>query len=115
MYIDEMPITASGSQPEVRMYDINRIESLDGPQGTLFGGSAQSGTMRVITNQPDPSQFEGAVGVTVKQGPDTGLSHDVNAMINIPFADDRPLFALPALQRRIQASSITSSVTRQIC
>jgi len=94
MYIDEMPITASGSQPEVRMYDINRIESLDGPQGTLFGGSAQSGTMRVITNQPDPSQFEGAVDVTFKQGPDTGLSHDVNAMINIPFADDRAAFRL---------------------
>lgn len=89
MYIDEMPITASGSQPEVRMYDISRVESLDGPQGTLFGGSAQSGTLRVITNQPDPSQFEAGIDLTLKQGPDTGLSNDVSAMVNLPFGDNR--------------------------
>ena len=94
MYIDEMPITASGDQPEVRMYDINRIESLDGPQGTLYGGSAQSGTLRVITNQPDPSQFEAAFAVTLKQGPDTGLSDDVSAMVNLPFGDGKGAFRL---------------------
>ena len=94
MYIDEMPITASGSQPEVRMYDINRIESLDGPQGTLFGGSAQSGTLRVITNQPDVTQLEGSVDVSLRQGPDTGLSNDVSAMINLPFADNQAAFRL---------------------
>ncbi|MDH5345584.1 MAG: TonB-dependent receptor, partial [Gammaproteobacteria bacterium] len=94
MYIDEMAVTASGSQPEVRMYDINRIESLDGPQGTLYGGSAQSGTLRVITNQPDPSQFEGSVDLTVRQGPDTGLSHDISGMINLPLADNRAALRL---------------------
>ncbi len=94
MYIDEMPITASGSQPEVRMYDINRIESLDGPQGTLYGGSAQSGTLRIITNQPDPSQLEGGIAVSLRQGPDTGLSNDVSGMINLPFADNQAAFRL---------------------
>ena len=94
MYIDEMPITTSGSQPEVRLYDINRIESLDGPQGTLFGGSAQSGTLRVITNQPDTSQLEGRVEVSLRQGPDTGLSDDVSGMINLPFADNQAALRL---------------------
>jgi iron complex outermembrane receptor protein len=89
MYLDEMPITTTGSQPEVRMYDINRVESLEGPQGTLFGGSAQSGTLRVITNQPDPTQFEAGAAVQLKQGPDTGFSHDVSGMLNLPFGDGK--------------------------
>jgi outer membrane receptor protein involved in Fe transport len=94
MYIDEMPISSTGTQPEVRMYDIARIESLDGPQGTLYGGSAQSGTIRVITNQPDVSQFEAAVDVTLRQGGDSGLSHDVNAMVNLPFGEGKGAFRL---------------------
>lgn len=94
MYIDEMPISSTGTQPEVRMYDISRIESLDGPQGTLYGGSAQSGTIRIITNQPDVSQFEAAVDVTLKQGSDSGLSNDVNAMVNLPFGEGKGAFRL---------------------
>jgi outer membrane receptor protein involved in Fe transport len=94
MYIDEMPISSTGTQPEVRMYDIARIESLDGPQGTLYGGSAQSGTIRVITNQPDVSQFEASVDVTLRQGSDTGLSNDINAMVNLPFGEGKGAFRL---------------------
>lgn len=88
-YLDEMPITTTGSQPEVRMYDINRVESLEGPQGTLFGGSAQSGTLRVITNQPDPTQFEASAAVQLKSGDDAGFSHDVSGMVNLPFGEGR--------------------------
>ena len=95
IYVDEISVTTtSRSQPEVRIHDINRVEALDGPQGTLFGGSAQSGTLRIITNQPDPSQFEGTVDVTLKQGPDTGFSHDVGGVVNIPFADGRAAIRL---------------------
>jgi outer membrane receptor protein involved in Fe transport len=75
VYFDELPLTTTGGQPEIRMVDIARVEALIGPQGTLFGGSAQSGTLRVITNQPDPSLFEGIGEVTVKQGEDTAFSH----------------------------------------
>lgn len=87
MYLDEVPITTTGSQPEVRMVDINRVEALAGPQGTLFGGSAQSGTLRVITNQPDPTQFEASAEVTFRQGSDTASSHDVNGMLNLPMGE----------------------------
>ena len=58
VYFDEFPITSLGSQPDPYLVDIARIEALAGPQGTLFGASAQSGTLRIVTNQPDPTGFE---------------------------------------------------------
>lgn len=94
MYIDEMPMTVVGSQPDVRMVDIARVEALDGPQGTLFGGSAQSGTLRVITNQPRVDQFEAVVDVTLKQGPDTSLSHDVSGVLNLPIVEGKAALRL---------------------
>ncbi len=58
LYLDEQPITQSGRSPDPRFIDIERIEALRGPQGTLYGASSQSGTLRVITNKPDPSGFD---------------------------------------------------------
>ena len=57
LYLDEQPITQSGRSPDPRFIDIERIEALRGPQGTLYGASSQSGTLRVITNKPDPSRL----------------------------------------------------------
>ena len=58
LYLDEQPITQSGRNPDPRFIDIERIEALRGPQGTLYGASSQSGTLRVITNKPDPTGFD---------------------------------------------------------
>jgi iron complex outermembrane receptor protein len=89
LYFDELPLTTTGNQPEVRMIDINRVEALAGPQGSLFGGSAQAGTLRVITNQPDPDQFEVIGEVTVKQGENTSMSHEVSGVLNMPLAEGK--------------------------
>ena len=53
VYIDEMPVTANGFQPDVSVYDLDRIEVLRGPQGTLFGEGSLGGTVRMITPTPD--------------------------------------------------------------
>ena len=58
IYLDEQPLTQSALQPEIRLIDIERIEALPGPQGTLYGSSSQSGTLRYITNKPDPTGFD---------------------------------------------------------
>ena len=50
VYLDEISLTTTGSQPSIRMVDIERVEALSGPQGTLYGSDAQAGTMRIITN-----------------------------------------------------------------
>ena len=62
IYLDEIPITATdGSQPDIRMMDVARVEALSGPQGTQFGAAAQAGTLRIITNKPDPSSSRRAL------------------------------------------------------
>ncbi len=57
MYLDEQPITTIQGNLDIHLYDIARVEALAGPQGTLYGASSQAGTIRIITNKPDPSGF----------------------------------------------------------
>ncbi len=91
LYLDEQPITQSGRNPDPRLIDVARIEALRGPQGTLYGASSQSGTLRVITNKPDPGQFEGWANAQVSTTSDGGASHDVSGMLNLPLGDKAAL------------------------
>jgi iron complex outermembrane recepter protein len=87
LYLDEQPITQSGRSPDPRFIDIERIEALRGPQGTLYGASSQSGTLRVITNKPDTSGFDAwaEAQLTTVEGGSEG--YDVSGMINVPLGD----------------------------
>ena len=89
IYLDEQPITTISQQPELRMIDIHHIESLPGPQGTLFGSSSQAGTIRYITNKPDPARFSAEVGGSFGLTRGGESSQDVNGWVNIPLIDDR--------------------------
>ncbi len=89
LYLDEQPITQSGRSPDPRFIDIERIEALRGPQGTLYGASSQSGTLRVITAKPDPSGFDAWAEAQVTDTEDGGTGYDVSAMVNLPLAEDR--------------------------
>jgi iron complex outermembrane receptor protein len=57
-YLDEMPITTIQGALDIHVYDIERVEALAGPQGTLYGASSEAGTVRIITNKPDASAFK---------------------------------------------------------
>ena len=61
VYLDEQPVTTIGGTLDVHIYDIARIESLAGPQGTLYGASSEAGTIRIITNKPVLGEFSGRV------------------------------------------------------
>jgi len=89
IYLDEQPITTISQQPELRMIDIHHVESLPGPQGTLFGSSSQSGTMRYITNKPDTTNVYGQIEAkySVTSGGDP--SQDLSAWVNVPVIDDK--------------------------
>lgn len=89
IYLDEQPLTTGAQSPEIRPIDLERIETLAGPQGTLYGASSQSGTVRYIVAKPDTSQFDANVGggLHTIDGGDTGWDADV--MLNIPLIEDQ--------------------------
>ncbi|MDJ0813051.1 MAG: TonB-dependent receptor [Woeseiaceae bacterium] len=87
VYLDEQPITQSAAV-DPRLVDIERVEVLSGPQGTLYGSSSQSGTLRIVTNKPDPSRFEAFADATIKGMSEGDNSFDISGMVNIPLAED---------------------------
>jgi iron complex outermembrane recepter protein len=87
MYLDEQPITTIQGPIDVHMYDIARVEVLPGPQGTLYGASSESGTIRVITNKPDATRFAAGYdiqGNTVKNGTFGAIAE---GFVNLPITD----------------------------
>jgi len=89
IYLDETPVTSTnGASPDFRMLDIQRVEALNGPQGTLFGAAAQAGTLRVITNKPDASGFEASADAMLRSGDESDASHSISGMVNIPLVED---------------------------
>ena len=89
VYLDEAPITQAGLNPDPRLIDIERVEALSGPQGTLFGDASQSGTLRIITNKADPGGTDGWVegSLAVVQDSDD-LDNDLAGMLNLPLVKD---------------------------
>ncbi|MEO9131718.1 MAG: TonB-dependent receptor, partial [Sphingomonas sp.] len=88
VYLDEQPVTTVGGNLDVHVYDIARIESLAGPQGTLYGASSEAGTIRIITNKPDTSGFYGRVDGEVNTVNKGGIGGKLEGMVNMPFSQD---------------------------
>ena len=87
IYLDESPVTMIGDNLDVHVYDIERIESLSGPQGTLYGAASQAGNLRIITNKPS-SDFDTGFNVSLDTTSGGGLSNMVESFINIPLSDN---------------------------
>ena len=88
VYLDEQPITTINEILDIHAYDIARIETLAGPQGTLFGTSSQSGSLRIITNPPVIGEFEAGydLGGNFIDGGDGGYTAE--GFVNIPIKDN---------------------------
>ena len=94
-YLDDTPLTPPNEALLGRvvidptLYDLNRVEVLRGPQGTLYGSSSMGGTIKLVTNQPDPSGFALSAQAIASDTKDGGLNYTTNGMINIPLVDDK--------------------------
>jgi outer membrane receptor protein involved in Fe transport len=86
-YLDEQPLAQPGRNLDVYVADINRVEVLSGPQGTLFGASSQAGTVRLITNKPDPTGTYGNVKVGTSFTAGGEPSSNIEAMLNVPVSE----------------------------
>jgi outer membrane receptor protein involved in Fe transport len=112
IYIDETPVQGlgfGGGSPDLKLVDIERIEVLRGPQGTLYGGGSMSGTVRTLTQAPDTTTFEGRVRLGGSQTSGYGdFNSEAEAMINLPLADER--FALRGAVYRFDNSGYSRNV-----
>jgi iron complex outermembrane receptor protein len=89
VYLDEISVTTTGSQPSIRMVDIHSVEALSGPQGTLYGSDAQAGTLRIITNKPDVNNFEMVLDGSFRGGDDSDDSYEGSIVLNLPIIQDK--------------------------
>src|ERR1700733_5686667 len=93
-YLDDVPLTGPASAQnghvviDPDLYDLSRIEILRGPQGTLFGSGSMGGTVRMITNQPNLSQFQSTAQSVLSGTDGGGFNHKDNLMINLPLIND---------------------------
>jgi outer membrane receptor protein involved in Fe transport len=87
VYMDESPISLSLFTPDLELYDLNRVEVLRGPQGTLFGSGSIGGTVRYISNQPDLSDSYGDAEIGFSSIDDGGTGGNFRAMLNLPMGD----------------------------
>jgi iron complex outermembrane recepter protein len=101
VYIDELPISSNGNSTilDPSLYDVERIEFLRGPQGTLFGSGSLAGALRILTHDPDPNAFEASALVDLGSMEGGGLRQRYNAMVNIPLVEDRLALRLVGFSR----------------
>jgi outer membrane receptor protein involved in Fe transport len=86
-YLDEIPVTTIGNNLDIHVYDIQRVEALAGPQGTLYGASSLSGTLRIITNKPDPTAFSAGYDLKADKFSHGNGGGSVEGFVNVPITD----------------------------
>ena len=86
-YLDEQPLAQPGRNLDVYTADIERVEVLSGPQGTLFGASSQAGTVRLITNKPSFAGIEAGFKASTSFTEGGEMSNSVEAVLNLPVTD----------------------------
>lgn len=89
IYLDDTPISLQGQTPDLKVFDLDRVEFLRGPQGTLYGAGSMAGTIRFITAKPNPGIFFGDVEVTGSGTEHGSGSYSVRGTINLPLVADK--------------------------
>jgi iron complex outermembrane recepter protein len=89
VYIDDIPVSLSASQVDLNVFDLDRVEILRGPQGTLYGASSMAGTIKYITRKPDLSAFASTVRAELSTTHEGGNSYSIEGMLNLPLLQDR--------------------------
>jgi outer membrane receptor protein involved in Fe transport len=90
-YYDDTSLTSPSAANEGKivispsLYDLNRVEVLRGPQGTLYGSGSMGGTIKVVPNAPNPEAFDASAELVFGDTDHGGFDHAENAMVNLPF------------------------------
>ena len=113
-YIDETPLSASAVALNGRtvidpdLFDLNHVETLRGPQGTLYGSGSMGGTIKLVTNQPKLGNFEGATDATISQTTHGSTNGGGSLMLNLPLGE------IAALRTVMTAKYVSGFIDRII-
>ena len=107
IYVDDVPYGSSTPFAEsarlsldVGLFDMNRIEILRGPQGTLYGASTMGGLLKYVTNAPDTTSFSGTARANVSSTHDGGVGYDASSAVNVPLIDDKAALRMSGFYTR---------------
>ncbi len=89
LYLDDVPITYNAPDPDLRLADIDRVEVMRGPQGTLYGGGSLGGVLRIATRRPDLDGYEATTTVGLSQTAHGGVGTELEGMANLPLVPGR--------------------------
>lgn len=89
LYLDDASIGQEGFNPDLHVYDLERVEVIRGPQGTLYGAGSMAGTIRLITKKPDATAFFGDADLSVSDTQHGGTNTSIRGMVNLPLIDQK--------------------------
>lgn len=88
VYLDDIPLALQSGNPDIRVFDLERIEVIRGPQGTLYGAGSMAGTIRYITAKPSLDGVSGSAEATGGLTQNGAPSYSVRGLLNVPLASD---------------------------
>lgn len=88
VYVDDVPVQGNGTLPDLNLYDLQRVEVLKGPQGTLYGDGAMGGAIKMILNEPNLAEFEGKAEATFLQSRNGDPGNRLRGVVNIPLVEN---------------------------
>jgi outer membrane receptor protein involved in Fe transport len=94
-YLDDTPLTPPAASLNGKvvidpdLFDLNRVEVLRGPQGTLYGSGSMGGTIKLLTNQPNLTRYQADIDTTLSDTVGGGVNPTVKAMVNLPIVNDK--------------------------
>ena len=111
-YLGDMRLNYAAPDPDLKLYDVGRVEVLEGPQGTLYGAGSLGGVIRIMPNAPNLGDYGGqmSAGVSVTQHGDPG--GDLSAALNMPIIAEK--LALRLVGYGVQEGGYIDDVTRDM-
>ena len=87
-YLDDAPISIQSANPDLKVFDLERVEIIRGPQGTLYGAGSMSGTIRLISKKPDPNTFSGSFDTALSNTDHGGFNYSIRGLVNLPVIEN---------------------------
>lgn len=100
LYLDDVPVTYNAPDPDLKLVDVERIEVLRGPQGTLYGGGSLGGIVRIVTYKPNLDDMEGSASGTLSTTHAGGVNDDLEGVLNVPLVPGTAALRVAAYRQR---------------